>query len=353
MRLHKYLTPAIGLALLVAAGCEPVAEPGGLLEPLPVEDGLLAHATLDDSPIRVSDERRAELEPLLPKVEEEPAVDEAEATPEPVVEPSTPTPLEPLALDPVALESAGVLPEDAPATDEPGAEPGDPLVMEDAPAAEEATDGLPLDEASDEPLAVEPTGASEPADSPADPIAVTTPLQEPVTPLPTAELVTPIPPLDPALPTPESVIPAPLAAPTPSPSPALPTEELLPAPPASDSDAIAAIDGLDRREALPAPVLVLEDPSEISAPAKLCELQPALLRFHLSDFQLIEVSRLDEFALLRDPAGVYHRVQLGDRLGSGGGKITGIERSSIVVGEISLNPAGDAFISVETIRMAQ
>ena len=89
MRLDNYLLPVIALALLIVAGCHPVDDPGGLLEPLSPEDGLVAQANLDGSVT------------LPGAVEQDEPVAEPEVTPPEVVEPQTPATLilEPLGDD--------------------------------------------------------------------------------------------------------------------------------------------------------------------------------------------------------------------------------------------------------------
>ena len=213
MRVETYLTLPLVLALLIVAGCEPAGDTGGLTEPLSAERGLVSHATLDDSPLKVGDARRDVLEPRLeglaaasPEVAPEP-----ETTPEPVVtpEPESPTPAALVSMDVTADDddSAGSLdvaegssaPDADAATDD---EPADTDPATDAagepPAAEPAvgdgaavlTDEQPSDDApGDAPADAPPTGddpvSAEPtADGASDPFAgatgaPTTPDMEP------------------------------------------------------------------------------------------------------------------------------------------------------------------------------
>ena len=326
MRLDNYLLPVIALALLIVAGCHPVDDPGGLLEPLSPEDGLVAQANLDGSVT------------LPGAVEQDEPVAEPEVTPPEVVEPQTPATLilEPLGDD----GEAGVAGTEDPVADETA---GDPLapVDDDDSGADDADSGAVVAGEAVQPPAEDEPAVEEVADSAVEPESA--PVDPPATPEPVDPQATPLPVETPA---------APIAAPEPPPTPAPVVEDLLPEPPASDADAIAAIDALDRAEAPPAPILV-PGPDELAAPPKRCEPLPPLQAHRIDEYVLVDVGRhgLIDYALIRDPEGGEHQVGLGDRLGPDGGKITRIERSSVVVGEISFDQAGSAFISVRTIRL--
>jgi hypothetical protein len=297
MHTDRVLTAIVALALLVVAGCHRVEEPGGLLEP--VEDGVVAQATFDDSPIEVSDARRAELD-RRHGVREEP-----EPTPEPTPE-TTPEPT----------------PEPTPAVEILEPIPAEPVVVAD-------------DDDSAEP-------AGEPV---AEPVVELEPVVEP--------------------------------EPTPEATPAPTTEELLPPGPASDADAVAALDRIERVEAPPAPEPIIEpepepepepqpepepepvvEPApaeEILAPTLRCEGESPLLTTFIRDLELLrswpEAGKMK--AELRDRGGVVYTVQVGDRIGPEGGKVVRIERSEVIVGEIGFSLSGDPDILVKEIRLAR
>jgi hypothetical protein len=318
MRLDTSLLPSIALALLIVAGCHPVDEPGGLLEPLPPEQGLVAQANLDGS---VTVGAPAEVVP-----------DEPEATPTVETEPETPAilTLEPIEGGPAA-ETDGL--SDGAAEQESAAEPLEADDDDSSAAALDAGDPVADAELHEQPA--EEDALAEHAVAPPDQASpAVTP--EPVVPTP---IVAPTP----------LETPAPVAEPTPPP---VAPEDLLPEPPASDADAIAALDRLDRAEAPPAPILV-HDPDELSAPPQRCGQWLPLQAYRLDEYELVDVGRhgLVGFALLRDAEGVEHTVGVGDRLGPDGGKVTGIDRAGVVVSEIALDASGAAFIAVRTIRL--
>ncbi len=344
MRRHEILTLPLALVLLLVAGCQPVEEPGKLLEPLPASQGLVAHATLDDSPIKVSDARRPVLEEQLAATAPAPAQTPAptpEPTPEATSEPTPEVTSEPVTPTPAAIASTDEptgTPEDGQVTAE--ATPDDPVETDPEPTPE----GEPTPEAEADPSG-SPTTA--PVAAEATPVASPTPVE---TPSPAVSDAVPATPTPAALATPEPVpaepTPSPVAEDTPAPSP----EELLPDGPESDAPMIAALDSLERKEADPARVLVPEDLDEITAPVQKCVELPALQRVDVRDLTLVTV-RWDgprRVAIL-EAGGETHEARLLDLIGREGGRVTRIEEGEVVVSSIAVSPAGEAQIAVESI----
>lgn len=147
------------LAVVLLAGCVPLNEPGGLIEPL--EAGLKSQSTMETGPIKISPERRAQLAAgsagspaaveagaevpvevvAVPEVVAEPEVaaeTEVAAEPEVVAEPEVATEV---AAEPDPPVPVVVVPPESSASAEPGPEP-DPEPDPEPPSGEAAASSL-------------------------------------------------------------------------------------------------------------------------------------------------------------------------------------------------------------------
>lgn len=287
-------------ALCAVLGCHPVEETGGLFEPL--EDGVIAQATLDGEVIA-----------------------SAEAA-----EPETPAP------EPETAE-----PEPEPETSEPEPETSDlgeePLWASVDPDLSEATEAPELTDVGE--------GATHGSDPDLVDAGELTDAVEPSTEAVVLELPTPQP-LPVVEPEPITLEPMPDDV---TPEPATPIE--LPEPPRSDADAIAALDSITRADAPPAPSL---SPDEIAAAPLRCPSGDPLLVAPLGDLEMMRwwtEAGSHRAELRRTGTDEVHVVQIGDRVGPDGGKVVRIEPTQVVIGEIGFSLADEPQITVRQIKL--
>ncbi len=331
----------LGLVILFAAmaACHPVEEPGGLLEPL--EDGVLAQATLDGDVQTGQTEPEPEPEPT-PEPEPEPTPEPEPETSEPEPETSEPEPETSAVEDEPALDE----PETADLSDEPDTTDVEAELADVGEGATHAADPAAVD-SGDEPVAPElPTPEPIPVSQDPEPVRVTL---EPVeaTPEPAPVVVETVP--EPAAElTPPPVVEAPVIdAP---PEPVAPVE--LPEPPPSDADAIAALDDLPRAEPPAAPAL---EPSAVTTPPVRCEADDPLLAASLGDLEMVRwwSEGGSQRAELSGGGDAVYVVQVGDRVGPDGGKVVRIEPTQVIVGEIGFNLSDEPQITVRPIKLGR
>lgn len=337
---------AVALATIIA-GCHSVDEPGGLLEPLPADQGVISQVGLDGSVTRGPGAVSAD--PVgLPGATGETA--------------GLPGDTAGFASGESGLAGGMGIPQAVDASGEVGAAdapidpvgvPGEGLVADGFPAG--ATDpGLPGGAGTPLP----PDAVASPGQMPGG-VAAAGPEPGPAPPGPEHAGVAAAPP--PARPGAQPpVAPGPAAPaqagawgapPAPPPGvvagPGVAQPPLLPVPPPSDFAALAALDRLPHSSLPPAAA------PGMGQPPVRCEPLPPLIAAHADDFTMVDawLDGATWFARLRDPAGRMFTVQAGDRVGSEGGKILKIARGLVQVGEISFDPAGTAFISVHSIRL--
>ncbi|MEE2830665.1 MAG: pilus assembly protein PilP, partial [Myxococcota bacterium] len=215
----------------------------------------------------------------------------------------------------------------------------DPAVPVDPPPAGEEESVLEAEDAAASAAVVEaevPVVAAEQPAEPAEPVepvseeqtAAETPAAEaPSVEASAAEV--------PELESPREEAPAPAAAPASAPPP-------LPRSPVSDTDALAAIDGISRR---PSPAASTPDfgaeASERCAPASDPRSTP---------LSLLKMSRWDSeggkpYAMLANREGESFRVEVGDRVGPAGGLVVSIDTNKVTVYELHLD-AQDSWTEV-------
>ena len=300
-----------------------MSEPGGLLEP--AMEAVKSQSTLDTGPIRVSDERRAQLAgtPATSGTPAEQPVGDTEpvSTPEPAQ--TGESPLEAAQTTELTSDSTGA-PEVAAASEpnpEPAAAPEPELapdpesVPEPDPAAklEPPTDSIPVTE-----VGAKSTPESESSDASAR----------------TSEAATE---------------PKRAATPTSPPSGDLDGEQdvaaaVLPGPPSSDQDALEALNRLPRN-APPAAGKPIFDDSESTSrcspgdePSRTPLTQLVMRRWGSESGK--------PYAILSTPKGLDFRVDIGDRLGPHGGLVVEIDTAKVTVFELRL----DAEERAQTVR---
>jgi len=132
-------------------------------------------------------------------------------------------------------------------------------------------------------------------------------------------------------------------------------QDLVAEGPASDEDALAAIDRMPRRKA---PAADTPDfGGSVIPPAERCE--PAAAPVDSSRMPLFQLHMTKwgmegdkPFAILAPKAGGEEfRIDLGDRVGPNGGLVVGIKSDEVTVHELRLDPAGESTTVQDVIRL--
>lgn len=320
------------VSVVAVAGCVPLEEPGGLIEPH--SGGVISQAGLDSGPIEVSPERRAQLEAKPPVEQTEPPTEELEAlagdadatqpseTPGGAAEPSEQSEL-PTETE-VSAEAQDLTTADSSDEDVPPAD-ADSLAESEQPADEEPP--ADADATGEEQVRVEEDAPSEVQVEPvADPPEEAPQMEEDSHSDGDTAAEEELPP----------------EAESESKAAAQDVETLVPQGPASDAEALAALDRLPKRESLATstvPVLEVPIPApERCLPGNDPETTP-LSQLRMSGWDS-ESGKLQ--ATLVPPSGEVFRVEVGDRVGPHGGLVVAIDTNKVTVYELRLDEEGRA-----------
>ena len=121
--------------------------------------------------------------------------------------------------------------------------------------------------------------------------------------------------------------------------------------PASDVEAVAALDALPRRPARPAPTPSFGDGP--SASSERCVSQDSLSSTPLTQLNMVRWDSVHgrPVATLATPSGQEFRVEVGDRVGPRGGLVVAIDSGKVTVYELRLDDRETATKVREVIKL--
>jgi hypothetical protein len=128
-------------------------------------------------------------------------------------------------------------------------------------------------------------------------------------------------------------------------------ESLVPPPPASDAEAVAALDGLPRSPARRAPTPSFGE--ALSAPIERCLPEESLSSTPLTQLEMVrwDSERGRPMATLVTPSGMEFEVEVGDRVGPRGGLVVAIDTGKVTVYELRLDDRETATKVREVIKL--